>query len=72
MVGEYPQYLIDLWEEFDRTGNGSENDHPSMFKSDQLYIVLELANGGKDLEAFVFNSAEQSLSVFVQVIIFLF
>lgn len=67
VVGAYPDYLLNLWYEYDKLGNGSDNDSPEMFNSDQLYIILELANGGKDLEAFVFNSAEQSLSVFIQV-----
>ncbi|KAL0270272.1 UNVERIFIED_CONTAM: hypothetical protein PYX00_007738 [Menopon gallinae] len=67
VVGKYPQHLIDLWNDFD-SARGSENDSPVMFKSDQLYIVMEFANGGQDLEAFVFASAEQSLSIFYQLV----
>lgn len=65
--GKYPPHLLDLWDDYDSAGAGSENDSPKMFKSDQLYIVLELEDGGKDLESFVFNSAEQCLSIFIQV-----
>lgn len=64
--GCYPEHLIDLWELY-RDNYGTENDHPEIFSNDQLYIVLELANSGQDLEAFKFKSAEQSYSVFVQV-----
>lgn len=46
---------------------GSDNDSPKIFKDDQLYIILELNNGGEDLESFEFNNAQQTLSVFKQV-----
>lgn len=63
--GRYPDHLIDLWELY-RDNCGSDNDHPEIFPDDQLYIVLELANGGQDLEAFTFQNALQSYSAFVQ------
>jgi hypothetical protein len=49
---------------------GSENDSPTMFREDQLYIILVLANGGCDLEAHFFRTADQSDSVFIQVLLF--
>ncbi|XP_028137634.2 MATH and LRR domain-containing protein PFE0570w [Diabrotica virgifera virgifera] len=64
--GTYPEKLIDLWDLFDET-RGSENDCPDMFKEDQLYIVFQMAYGGKDLESFVFNNAMQAYSMFQQV-----
>ena len=64
--GNYPDRLVDLWQLYDET-KGSENDSPQMFSSDQLYIVLELANGGRDLESFVFNNALQAYAMFKQV-----
>ncbi|XP_026280322.1 uncharacterized protein LOC113207823 [Frankliniella occidentalis] len=64
--GCYPQWLQDLWHEYDET-KGSENDSPEMFQEDQLYIVLELQNGGKDLESFIFSSADQGLAAFKQI-----
>ena len=67
VIGKYPEFLINLWNDFDAQGEGSENDSPEMFTEDQLFIVLELENGGRSLEAFTFNSAEQSFSIFVQV-----
>ncbi|XP_050303416.1 uncharacterized protein LOC126741126 [Anthonomus grandis grandis] len=64
--GKYPKILIDHWEEYDEN-KGSENDPPDIFKEDQLYVVLDLGNGGQDLEAFVFNNASQAVSMFKQV-----
>jgi serine/threonine-protein kinase haspin len=64
--GAYPERLLDLWELYEET-HGTENDCPSIFTSEQLYIVLELANCGVDLEAFKFDTAEQAYSVFIQV-----
>lgn len=64
--GRYPDHLIDLWELYDENRT-SDNDHPELFKDEQLFIVLELANGGQDLEAFQFDNAQQSNSAFLQV-----
>lgn len=66
VVGAYPKRLLDLWDLYDETRN-SENDSPAVFVRDQVYIVLELANGGVDLEAFVFKNALQAFSMFQQV-----
>lgn len=66
--GAYPEHLIDEWELYrDNRIEGSDNDHPGVFQYDQLYVVFELCNGGRDLEAFVFKSAEEAQSVFLQV-----
>lgn len=67
--GSYPPRLLDLWDLFEEV-QGSENDCPEIFPSNQLFIILQLANGGKDLESFVFNNAKQAYSVFEQVIYF--
>lgn len=64
--GNYPPRLLDLWDLFDEV-QGSENDCPEIFPSNQLFIVLQLANGGKDLESFVFNNAMQAYAMFEQV-----
>lgn len=66
--GRYPSRLIELWELYDEDRK-SENDSPAIFTSEQLFIVLELANGGKALESFVFTNAQQCYFVFKQVII---
>lgn len=64
--GRYPDHLLNLWEDY-KDRRGTENDKPDIFNDDQLYIVFELANGGLDLEAFLFKNADQSFSVFKQV-----
>ncbi|XP_060530058.1 serine/threonine-protein kinase haspin homolog isoform X2 [Cylas formicarius] len=66
VYGKYPERLLALWDEFD-VEKGSENDRPEMFDESQLYIVLDLANAGADLEAFQFNNAAQALSMVRQV-----
>lgn len=64
--GRYPDHLLNLWDDY-KDRKGTESDRPDIFHDDQLYIVFELANGGLDLEAFVFKNADQSFSAFNQV-----
>lgn len=66
-IGRYPDRLIDLWDLYFENKGGSENDSPEIFPSDQQYVVLELANGGQDIESYVFNNAALSFSMFQQV-----
>ncbi|XP_043471396.1 hybrid signal transduction histidine kinase M isoform X2 [Leptopilina heterotoma] len=65
IMGKYPTKLIEHWKTYDNEKK-SENDCPSMFENDQLYISLELGNGGQDLEAFVFQNANECYSIFIQ------
>ncbi|KAL7290111.1 hypothetical protein TKK_0015832 [Trichogramma kaykai] len=65
VVGKYPDKLVELWNAYDEQKN-SENDCPTMFKENQLYIILELEHGGQDLEAYVFANAAESYSIFLQ------
>ncbi|KAF6212754.1 hypothetical protein GE061_010462 [Apolygus lucorum] len=65
--GKYPKGLMDLWIEFDEA-EGSENDSPEVFNEQQLYIVIEQANGGRDLENYSFSTAKQVVSIFKQVV----
>lgn len=64
--GCYPKYLVDQWELYDEI-KGSENDSPTLFDEDQLYVVLELANGGQDIESYQFRDARMAFSIFIQV-----
>ncbi|KAL5276373.1 GSG2 family protein [Megaselia abdita] len=66
VFGSYPSYLKTLWEEYDEE-KASDNEHPKVFPDNQLYIVLELENAGRDLESFKFLNSIQSNSVFLQV-----
>lgn len=66
VVGKYPKKLVELWNIYD-DNKKSDNDCPSMFDENQLYITLELSHGGQDLEAFVFQTAEEACAVFLQV-----
>lgn len=64
--GKYPDPLIELWQDYD-DNHRSENDCPDIFIKEQLYVVLELTNGGKDLESYSFNNALETYSIFAQV-----
>ncbi|XP_071498950.1 uncharacterized protein [Diadema antillarum] len=64
--GSYPKKLLDEWDKFDRKKT-SENDRPDIFPSDQLFIIFEFADGGKDLEGFEFENVHQAVSVLQQV-----
>jgi len=46
---------------------GSDNDNPNILPKDQIFMILEMENGGIDVENFIFNSADQSLFAFLQV-----
>ncbi|XP_011705185.1 PREDICTED: uncharacterized protein LOC105460437 isoform X2 [Wasmannia auropunctata] len=65
IIGKYPEKLIELWNIYDNNKT-SDNDCPSMFGENQLYIALELSHGGEDLEAFVFQTAEEAYALFLQ------
>ncbi|KAF5290814.1 hypothetical protein FQR65_LT11518 [Abscondita terminalis] len=64
--GRYPERLLDLWDLYDEI-HKSENDSPELFGDDQLYIILELENGGMDMESFLFKNAEEAYSLFKQI-----
>ena len=64
--GKYPSRLIDLWNLWDETYT-SENDSPEIFTTDQLFVILEFSNGGKDMESYCFSNSKQSFALFQQV-----
>lgn len=70
VIGRYPEKLIKLWKMYD-DDKTSDNDCPSIFGEHQLYIALELCHGGEDLEAFVFQTAEEAYALFLQVLLIL-
>ncbi|RLU15410.1 hypothetical protein DMN91_012404 [Ooceraea biroi] len=66
IIGTYPKKLVKLWNAYDEEKT-SDNDCPSMFDKNQLYIALELGHGGEDLEAFVFQTADETCALFFQI-----
>ncbi|BES92067.1 Domain of unknown function (DUF3635) [Nesidiocoris tenuis] len=64
--GRYPEKLLEFWNTHNRD-KGSMNDNPSVFKDDQLFILMEQGNGGTALEDYCFTTARSALSIFVQV-----
>ena len=69
--GRYPNTLLEKWDAYD-SEKGSENDRPddALFKDcqDQKFVVLELKNGGQDLENVTLLNAAQGFAVFQQVV----
>ncbi|XP_030246301.1 putative serine/threonine-protein kinase haspin homolog isoform X2 [Drosophila navojoa] len=64
--GKYPKHLIRLWEDYDEKKE-SENDNPTMYTDNQLFIVLELKFAGTDMSTFGFQNAEQGYFALQQV-----
>ncbi|XP_015372211.1 PREDICTED: uncharacterized protein LOC107167591 [Diuraphis noxia] len=65
--GKYPSILINYWHQYDKD-KGSDNDNPNILPNDQKFMILEMENGGTDVENFIFNSADQSLFAFLQIV----
>ncbi|XP_076104663.1 uncharacterized protein LOC143073192 [Mytilus galloprovincialis] len=64
--GKYPRELLKQWDTF-HTEKESQNDRPDMFTDQQLFIVFEFADGGKDVESATFHNIFEAKSVLVQV-----
>lgn len=54
------------WERYDHEKK-SENEHPQIFRDDQLFLVLEMNYAGTDLSNYTFKNAAQSYNVLLQV-----
>ena len=65
--GGYPKVLDDAWVKYSEERE-SENDRPAkLLKSNQLWLVLQLSNGGVALEDFKVSTVAQAQSIFDQV-----
>ncbi|XP_060079235.1 uncharacterized protein LOC132558655 [Ylistrum balloti] len=64
--GRYPAKLLKEWEVFDKKCQ-SQNDKPDVFDDDQLFIVFEFADGGRDLESCQFQNISEAKSALAQV-----
>ncbi|XP_052101865.1 serine/threonine-protein kinase haspin-like [Mytilus californianus] len=64
--GKYPRELLKQWDMF-HTEKESQNDRPDVFTDQQLFIVFEFADGGKDVESAKFHNIFEAKSVLVQV-----
>lgn len=71
LCSRYPDRLVTLWEEFAKTKK-SYNDHPRMFEEDQIFIILELKNGGNDSGDIKYRSPNQTYAMILQVIFIFF
>lgn len=66
--GVFPQALMDEWDAYEEE-RGSENERPEFYEQSQLFAVIMLEMGGRDLEHFELRGWEEANSVFWQVAI---
>ncbi|XP_033756912.1 uncharacterized protein LOC117339441 [Pecten maximus] len=64
--GQYPAKLLKEWTVFDKKGQ-SQNDKPDVFDDEQLFIVFEFADGGRDIESCQFQNISEAKSALAQV-----
>lgn len=64
--GNFPEFLMDAWDEYDYRKE-SDNDRPDIFGGSQQYIVFVLENSGMQLGSYVYHSFDEALSILRQV-----
>lgn len=64
--GSFPSSLLQFWDDYDEN-RGSENERPDFYENDQLFAIIGLENGGKDLEHTELRNWEEAEDVFWQV-----
>jgi hypothetical protein len=64
--GSFPSSLLQFWDDYDEN-HGSENERPDFYEDDQLFAIIGLENGGKDLEHTELRNWEEAEDVFWQV-----
>lgn len=67
VCGTYSDRLLRAWDERVKQ-KSDQNVRPDRFKDDQLFGLLLLSDGGKDLESFVLQSWSQAASVYTQAV----
>lgn len=71
--GTYPAALLQAWDRWDakrrtKTGEGAENIRPHVLGRQQVYALIVMSDGGKDLESLKVKSWLQAASIFWQVV----
>ncbi|SPO20512.1 related to ALK1 - protein kinase [Ustilago trichophora] len=71
--GAYPAALLQAWDRWDakrrtKTGEGAENIRPHVLGHQQVYALIVMSDGGKDLESLKVKSWLQAASIFWQVV----
>lgn len=66
--GAFPEKLMDEWDAYEEE-RGSENERPEFYEESQLFAVIMLEMGGRDLEHFELRGWEEAKGVFWQVAI---
>ncbi|GFY51716.1 hypothetical protein TNIN_161721 [Trichonephila inaurata madagascariensis] len=66
--GEYPAEMLVAWEKFS-VAKTTYNSKPDIFDDQQLFTIIELEYGGKDMTSFVLRNAAEAESVLKQIAI---
>lgn len=64
--GKFPEFMLEAWDDYDFRKK-SDNDRPSVFAGDQLYIMYSAENSGIQLGGYVYHSYEEAISILQQI-----
>jgi serine/threonine-protein kinase haspin len=51
--GAYPAHILAAWDAWNTDDHDCQNDRPSVFDDDQLFIVFQFSDGGIDLDKYM-------------------
>ncbi|KAK0569623.1 hypothetical protein OC861_000705 [Tilletia horrida] len=69
VAGPYPKRLLDAWDDFhEAREGGSENWRPDVLEHNQVFAVIVLGDGGRNLEHSSLDSWQQAASIFWQLV----
>ncbi|KAE8232352.1 hypothetical protein CF326_g2623 [Tilletia indica] len=69
VAGKYPKRLLDAWDEYhDNKEGGSENWRPDVLEDNQIFAVIVLGDGGRNLEHSELQTWQQAASIFWQLV----
>ncbi|KAE8195383.1 hypothetical protein A4X06_0g5192 [Tilletia controversa] len=69
VAGAYPKRLLDAWDEYhENKEGGSENWSPDVLEDNQIFAVIVLGDGGRNLEHSELDTWQQAASIFWQLV----
>ncbi|KAK0567197.1 hypothetical protein OC844_000359 [Tilletia horrida] len=69
VAGPYPQRLLEAWDDYhEKKEGGSENWRPDVLEDNQVFAVIVLGDGGRNLEHSELQTWQQAASIFWQLV----
>ncbi|KAL9934107.1 hypothetical protein V8E36_007189 [Tilletia maclaganii] len=69
VAGQYPKRLLEAWDDYDQNKEGgSENWRPDTLEDSQIFAVIVLGDGGRNLEHSELQTWQQAASIFWQLV----